>query len=140
MYLDRLGLLAVWREGLLAKKVLLGKTKGYKNHPQLVRFRCTEDPVLYIDVFLENILKEALRRGYNFDSSKITHRKIKRKIPVTDGQIRYEFRHLKRKLKIRDHSKYLENLRVKRIKLNPVFRKIHGDIEAWEREKINLTT
>ena len=34
-YLDKLGLLGLWRESLLAQKVLLGKTKGYKNHPQL---------------------------------------------------------------------------------------------------------
>ncbi len=41
-YLDRQGLLAVWREGLLAQKVLQGKTKGYKNHPQLKRFQQQE--------------------------------------------------------------------------------------------------
>ena len=38
-YLDAKGLVAVWRETLLAKHVLEGKTKGYKNHPQLNRFR-----------------------------------------------------------------------------------------------------
>ena len=37
-YLDIKGLVACWREGLLARKVLLDQTKGYKNHPQLIRF------------------------------------------------------------------------------------------------------
>jgi Pyrimidine dimer DNA glycosylase (EC 3.2.2.17)/DNA-(apurinic or apyrimidinic site) lyase (EC 4.2.99.18) len=51
-YLDKLGLLGLWRESLLAQKVLLGKTKGYKNHPQLIRFKKTEDPILYIGTYL----------------------------------------------------------------------------------------
>jgi len=34
-YLDSKGMVALWREALLAKQVLLNKTKGYKNHPQL---------------------------------------------------------------------------------------------------------
>jgi hypothetical protein len=37
-YLDRQGLTAAWREALLAQKVLTGTTRGYRNHPQLVRF------------------------------------------------------------------------------------------------------
>jgi Pyrimidine dimer DNA glycosylase (EC 3.2.2.17)/DNA-(apurinic or apyrimidinic site) lyase (EC 4.2.99.18) len=43
-YLDVQGLLGLWREGLLAQKVLLGETKGYRNHPQLIRFKRTSDP------------------------------------------------------------------------------------------------
>ena len=42
-YLDRQGLTAAWREGLLAQKVLTGTTKGYRNHPQLRRFRAAGD-------------------------------------------------------------------------------------------------
>lgn len=38
-YLDRQGLTSCWREGLLAQKVLTGTTRGYRNHPQLERFR-----------------------------------------------------------------------------------------------------
>lgn len=44
-YLDRQGLTAGWREGLLAQKVLTGTTKGYRNHPQLRRFRAAGDGV-----------------------------------------------------------------------------------------------
>jgi len=38
-YLDPQGLVAVWREGLLAQAVLRGQTTGYTRHPQLARFR-----------------------------------------------------------------------------------------------------
>ena len=38
-YLDSKGLVALWREALLAKQVLEGGTKGYRNHPQLDRFK-----------------------------------------------------------------------------------------------------
>ncbi len=37
-YLDCKGLVALWREGFLAKKVLSNQTRGYKNYPQLLRF------------------------------------------------------------------------------------------------------
>ncbi len=43
MYLDSKGLVALWREALLAQNVLLEKTKGYKNHPQLIRFRASKN-------------------------------------------------------------------------------------------------
>ena len=36
-YLDAKGLVALWREALLAQKVLDGKTEGYKNHPLKAR-------------------------------------------------------------------------------------------------------
>ena len=32
-YLDPRGLVALWREALLAQKVLLGRTRGYRAHP-----------------------------------------------------------------------------------------------------------
>ena len=38
-YLDSAGLVALWQEGLLARKVLSSQTKGYIHHPQLHRFR-----------------------------------------------------------------------------------------------------
>ena len=51
-YLDSKGLVAVWREGLLARSVLDGKTKGYKNHPQLIRFKNQKEPLLFLDTYL----------------------------------------------------------------------------------------
>jgi Pyrimidine dimer DNA glycosylase len=49
---DRQGLVAVWREALLAQKVLQGETKGYRSHPQLQRFRSSGDPLGAIAAYL----------------------------------------------------------------------------------------
>ena len=110
-YLDTKGLLALWREALLAQHVLLGLTKGYKNHPQLDRFKKQKDPISAMGAFLWNIVKEAKKRGYEFDESKIREKSAIKKsgiIKVTDGQITYEVEHLKKKLKVRDKGKYKE--------------------------------
>ena len=37
---------------LHAQRVLLGRTKGYRNHPQLERFRATRDPAAAIATYL----------------------------------------------------------------------------------------
>lgn len=132
-YLDTKGLLAVWREGLLAKKVLEQKTKGYKKHPQLERFKKTEDPILYINAYLYQIFLEAKRRGYNFNKDKILEVEIANKIPISEGQIYYEFQHLLKKLLKRDIKKYEEIKNTKKIEVHPIFKVIEGDIEPWER-------
>ncbi|MBW2068247.1 MAG: hypothetical protein JRI31_05140 [Deltaproteobacteria bacterium] len=79
-YLDARGLMAFWREGLLAKAVLEGKTKGYTTHLQLLRFRKQDRPLDAINVYLQAVLQETQRRSYRFDSNKInlkaTHPKI----------------------------------------------------------------
>ena len=132
-YLDTKGLLAVWREGLLARKVLEGKTKGYKNHPQLERFKNTKDPVIYIDGYLYQILLEAKKRGYKFDESKVKNLELTDRIPVTQGQIEYEFQLLLNKLKKRNPEKYKEIVNINKIEVNPAFKLIEGEIEPWEK-------
>ena len=107
-YLDTKGLVALWRESLLAQKVLMGKTKGYKNHPQLERFKQHPNPLGAIAEYLRIVNKEACKRGYCFDSSKINKRKTTKKIPVTKGQLDYEFIFLKKKLEKRDKNKRKE--------------------------------
>jgi len=131
-YLDRIGLVALWRESLLAKKVLLGKTKGYTKHPQLERFRKQKDSVASIQMYLLSILQESELRGYNFDKSKIGMKRSKNKISVTEGQIAYEFKHLKNKLMQRDTDKYKQLKRIKSPESNPVFVLRKGDVESWE--------
>jgi hypothetical protein len=76
-YLDSKGLIALWREGLLAKKVLEGKTKEYKNHPQLERFKNFKNPILAINSYLFYVLKETKLRNYKFNEKKL---KINEKI------------------------------------------------------------
>ena len=134
-YLDKLGLLGLWRESLLAQKVLWGKTKGYKNHPQLVRFKRTEDPILYIGTYLYYVYLEGNRRGYDFNKDKIIKYDLNLKMAVTIGQINFEFQHLLEKLKVRDKEKYEEIKNEKTIEPNPIFYIIDGDIEEWEKDK-----
>src|SRR5687768_13588574 len=94
-YLDPQGLVACWREALLAQKVLSGATRGYRNHPQLLRFRASSYPMLAIAAFLHEIAAEAERRGYKFDVRKIVGPRSERKIRETRGQLEYEWAHLK---------------------------------------------
>jgi hypothetical protein len=134
-YLDSIGLVALWRESLLAKKVLEGKTKGYTHHPQLLRFRNSEDAVLSIRFYLSEIFSEAKDRGFDFDKSKIGRSKDVRKIKVTEGQLRFEFNHLKKKLMLRDDKKFKEIKDIGKPEVNALFRIIHGDVEYWEKIK-----
>jgi hypothetical protein len=132
-YLDKKGLLAQWREGLLAKKVLEGKTRGYKNHPQLERFKKYSKPMDAINAFLYYTLEEAKKRGYKFDEKKIDVIRLEKAIPVNDGQIKYEFEHLLRKLEKRDEKKYHEIKNEKTIEPNPLFFIMKGEKEYWEK-------
>ncbi len=131
-HLDAKGLVALWRETLLAQKVLLGQTKGYRNHPQLQRFKSHADPLAAIAAYLQAVQLEAARRGYNFDASKILHTGSAVKIPVTEGQVAYELGHLKAKLKVRDFAAYERLTNNANPSLHPLFTLIDGGIEDWE--------
>lgn len=131
-YLDSAGLNACWREGLLAKKVLMGNTKGYTNHPQLIRFRATSDPLIYIDAFLTTIYKEALNRKFSYTKDKIRMIEDIPKIPVTKGQLEYELEHLKQKLQKRNPELLLKIPAFTGLKPHPLFEVTEGGIEKWE--------
>src|ERR1700753_3542232 len=90
-YLDAKGLVALWREALLAQKVLRGKTKGYRHHPQLIRFREHARPVTAIATYLDFVYEEATRRGYQFDGSKIARHRGAIELDETKGQLFYEW-------------------------------------------------
>lgn len=134
-YLDRSGLLALWREGLLARAVLNGNTKGYTKHPQLDRFRGCVDPSAAIDAYLAVVASEAAARGYRFDTSKIDCNARCEPIRVSEGQIGFEGEHLKRKLMIRDAERYRKLIETGHIEPHPIFEVIKGDVELWERIK-----
>lgn len=131
-YLDAKGLVALWREGLLAQKVLQGDTKGYKNHPQLTRFKNTKNPIGAIAVYLGFVANEAERRGYHFDRNKIAQQNYAENIPITSGQLEYEFRHLLEKLKDRDPQRYIRFKEISDIRIHPIFNETAGNIEDWE--------
>jgi len=131
-YLDAKGLVALWREALLAKNVLENKTKGYRNHPQLNRFKKTKNPVNSIRYYLIEIHNESVTRGYSFDKSKIGRVSKQVKLKVTHEQINYEAQHLLKKLKIRDREKYLLLASNMKFSAHPLFKIIKGEIEDWE--------
>jgi hypothetical protein len=103
-YLDARGLVALWREALLAQKVLHGDTRGYRKHPQLTRFKQQPDPQAAIAAYLREVQREAERRGYHFDAGKIAPHAPAKIIPVTAGQLAYELTHLTAKLRLRWHG------------------------------------
>ena len=131
-YLDVKGLVALWRETLLAKHVLLGLTKGYTNHPQLNRFKAAADPVISIDYYLSVVYEEALKRGYHFNKTKFNKVSKPKKISVTNGQLQYETKHLLNKLKLRDPAKHKLLQHVKQMKPHPLFDVTEGGVEKWE--------
>ena len=132
-YLDGIGLVALWRESLLAQKVLKGETKGYRHHPQLRRFSDHPDPEGAMARYIIEIWNESRMRGYNFAKEKIGEVPLIDKIPVKRGQLIFEFDWLCNKLKIRNTQKYQELLSVKEIECHPLFKIIEGEVEEWEK-------
>ena len=132
-YLDPKGLVALWREALLAQAVLGGETKGYRNHPQLQRFRAQSSPRSCIAQYLRAVHAESLERGYRFDGSKIVHRGTSVRIEVTRTQLDFEWRHLLAKLEARAPHWLEECRQVDAPPPHPLFRVVPGGIEEWER-------
>jgi hypothetical protein len=132
-YLDPQGLVALWREALLAQAVLSGSTRGYQNHPQLERFRGQLAPLSAIGCYLQGIHAEAAARGYSFDRSKIGRVRSRAPVPVTVGQVRYEWQHLLQKLAVRNPALHEQWRRTGAPECHPLFRPQPGPIEPWER-------
>ena len=132
-YLDAKGLVACWREGLLARKVLLGETRGYRNHPQLERFKNGNEPVALIDSYLHRIVDEAENRGYRFNRDKLGSESSGLELAVTEGQLIFELGHLRSKLAVRDPESLRISAEVEIPLPHPLFQSIPGDIESWER-------
>lgn len=133
-YLDPAGLVALWREALLAQAVLSDFTRSYKKHPQLLRFQVHPEPLLAIGAYLKEIQIAATARGYSFNATKIRYTPLSvSPILVTSGQIHYEFSHLKQKL-LRRNPKQLARLDlIPEPECHPLFQIHPGDIENWER-------
>ncbi|MBC7307047.1 MAG: DNA lyase [Dietzia sp.] len=128
--LDRAALIAGWREGLLAQKVLRGLTKGYRAHPQLERFRTLPDPVAGIATWLHGLADAADARGYRFDRTRVVLPPGPERLPLTDGQLALEWAHLRAKVIERDPP-WLDRLVAPRP--HPMFDLIPGPVAAWER-------
>lgn len=130
--LDRAGLLACWRESLLAQKVLRGLTVGYRNHPQLRRFREHPEPVEAVGAYLAALADEADARGYRFDRGRIARPDAApAPIEVARGQLDYELRHLLAKLAVRDPER-IPAVTAAGPLPHPLFRAVPGPIAEWE--------
>ena len=130
-YLDPKGLVALWREGLLAQAVLRGETRGYRNHPQLDRFRAAPRPAAAMAAYLQAVQAEAARRGYRFDPARVGEPDAG-PLTVTRGQLAYERGHLAAKLRLRAPA-WLEALeRDPEPEPHPLFRVVPGGIAPWE--------
>jgi hypothetical protein len=132
-YLDRQGLGALWREGLLAQAVLRGQTRGYQAHPQLRRFRDSGRPLGLITAYLYAVWREARQRGYHYDPRRIAGRPTPVRVPVSRGQLQWEWVHLRRKLSARSPEVLARWAPDEVPNAHPVFRPIRGGIAEWER-------
>lgn len=131
--LDRAALVSGWREGLLAQAVLLGRTKGYTRHPQLVRFRELGDPAVGVATWLLGLAEEADRRGYRFDRSRVVPEPDDTlRMTVTDGQLQLEWRHLLAKCEHRSPD-WAADLMAGAPRAHPIFDVVRGPVADWER-------
>jgi hypothetical protein len=138
-YLDARGLVALWREALLAQAVLGGRTRGYRAHPQLLRFRAHPDPLAAIGAYLAAVHEEAVARGYRFDASRIARPGAARRIAETTGQLRYEREHLAAKLRVRDPARRRLLGRLAKLDPHPLFRIVSGGVRGWEKREGTAT-
>jgi pyrimidine dimer DNA glycosylase len=121
--------------GVAGAESFARQTRGYKNHPQLLRFSEMENPPAALAAYLKAVHEESVRRGYNFDGSKIGAQRSRRKIRETRGQLLYEWKHLKRKFKKRDSKRSRDFASVKIPAPHPLFEMVSGEIRAWEKPK-----
>ena len=133
--LDPKGVVALWREGLLAQMVLQEKTKGYRSHPQLHRFRQSADPLGAISTYLWAVHDQATCRDYAFDAAKIALERRLLTLTVTHGQLAFEREHPKAKLRQRDPERFRAFRLSRPIKTHPLFAVVAGAIEPWEKRR-----
>lgn len=108
------------------------QTRGYRQHPQLARFRGHAAPELAIDAHLAAVREEASERGYAFDRSKLGAIQAVAGIEATSGQLACEWEHLLRKLVVR-HAALAGRRRDEAPACLPLFVIAPGPIAAWER-------
>lgn len=122
--------------------MLKNKTRGCKKHPQLERFKAQKNPAAAINAFLFFVEQEACARKHCFDKSKLERPWQSQKIPVTKGQLGFEFSRLKKKLGKRSPGKYNEIRTQKNPEPNPLFKAIKGGTGSWSglAEKLKFFT
>lgn len=131
-YLDPRGLVALWREALLAQAVIAGKTRGYTRHPQLRRFLESPSPRAAIARYLRAVYAEAVDRAYRFDPTRMGEAGEADAILATRGQLDYEWQHLQEKLRLRAPDWHRRFAATSAPEPHPLFRVVPGGVSAWE--------
>ena len=161
-YLDRMGLLALWREAILAKKILFGEelkpgAQKYINHPHFKRFKPTIGEGWYkqacMMVYLKDVYEEGVKRGYKFNKDLALNTSVTKifpsrtklglgiHIPVTTGQLMFELELLKEKVSKRDKNWFSNNLSNPSFTFpqpNETFLIKFGEKEEWETGKLKV--
>ena len=133
-YLDPQGLVALWREALLARAVLKLETRGYRHHPQLIRFQAHPEPIQAIEGYLYAVFQEAVSRGFSFDAKKVAAPRVPVSlITVSDGQMAYEWTHLMAKLARRSPAVHQRWIGLETPDPHPLFTVTPGPVAEWER-------
>lgn len=136
-YLDRQGLTACWRETLLAQAVLAGRTRGYRSHPQLSRFRNHADVLAVLGWYLHGLADEAESRAYQFNRDRID--RAAEQVPtiaVTSGQLAVEWHWLATKLAARSPIVLSRWKDVAQPQPHRSFHVVEGPIASWERLRL----
>ncbi len=131
-YLDAQGLVALWRETLLAQAVLKGQTRGYTHHPQLQRFKAAPNPLEAIAAYLQTVHANATARGYKFDAGKFHTTQNVPPVQATRGQVEYEWQHLRTKLQARSPAVFDSIAHIAEPEPHPLFTLVDGGIADWE--------
>jgi hypothetical protein len=134
-YLDAKGITALWREALLAQRVLRGETSAYAHHPQMERFYAHPHSLRAIATYLEGVYTDSLRRDYHFNRALMGRGRTSQLIALPSGQLDYEFQYLLAKLKRRAPALYKELRSITRPEPHPFFVLRQGPIASWERPK-----
>jgi hypothetical protein len=123
-YLDAKGLVALWREGLLARAVIRGQTKGYRHHPEVLRFLAHPAPLDAIDAYLSEVWAESCRRGYCFSQDKIRLLDCRQveSVVIDAERLHEEWVHLLAKLRRRSPLLYEELQGVELPEAHPLMR------------------
>jgi hypothetical protein len=134
-YLDAKGITALWREALLAQRVLRGETSAYAHHPQMERFYAHPQPRRAIATYLAGVYEDSLRRDYHFNRGLMGTGRTTQLITIPSGQIEYEFRYLMAKLRRRNARLYEQWKGITNPEPHPFFTIKPGPIASWERPK-----
>lgn len=134
-YLDPPGLGGLWREALLAQRVVEGRTAAYRSHPQARRILGQADPWGAIHDYLLGVWEEGRRRGYRYDRTRISEHSDGHSMDVPRGQIEYELALLHFKLAARNKASLSDLPTLEQALPHPSITIVEGGIAPWERPK-----